>query len=54
MGAREMERVVEQWQMEVKELRQRMILAPTPRQRKRWYAIKLLAKAGWQRRRRRT
>ena len=29
--------------MEVKDLRRRMILAPTPRERERWYAILLLA-----------
>ena len=46
MGVREMERFLEQWQMEVKDLRRRMILAPTPRERERWYAILLLAQ-GW-------
>ena len=30
MGVREMERFLEQWQMEVKDLRRRMILAPRP------------------------
>ena len=44
MGVREMERFLEQ--MEVKDLRRRMILAPTPRERERWYAILLLAQ-GW-------
>ena len=33
MGVRAMERFLEQWQMEVKDLRRRMILAPTPRER---------------------
>ena len=33
MGVREIERFLEQWQMEVKDLRRRMILAPTPRER---------------------
>ena len=46
MGVRAMERFLEQWQMEVKDLRRRMILAPTPRERERWYAILLLAQ-GW-------
>ena len=46
MGVREMERVLEQWQMEDKDLRRRMILAPTPRERERWYAILLLTQ-GW-------
>ena len=33
MGVREIDRSLEQWQMEVKDLRHRMILAPTPRER---------------------
>ena len=43
MGVREIERFLEQWQMEVKDLRRRKILAPTPRERERWYAILLVA-----------
>ena len=46
MGVREIERFLEQWQMEVKDLRRWMIRAPTPRERERWYAILLLAQ-GW-------
>ncbi len=46
MGVREMERFLEQWQMDAKALRRRMILAPTPRERERWYAILLLTQ-GW-------
>ena len=46
MGVREMDRFLEQWQMDAKALRRRMILAPTPRERERWYAILLLAQ-GW-------
>ena len=46
MGVSEMERFLEQWQMEVKDLPRRMILAPTPRERERWYAMLLLAQ-GW-------
>ena len=42
MGVREIDRSLEQWQMGVKDLRRRMILAPTPRERERWYAILLL------------
>ena len=42
-GVREIDRSLEQWQMGAKDLRQRMILAPTPRERERWYAILLLA-----------
>ena len=46
IGVREIGRFLEQWQMEVKDLRRRMILAPTPRERERCYAILLLAQ-GW-------
>ena len=46
MAVREIERFLEQSQMEVKDLRRRMILAPTPRERERWYAMLLLAQ-GW-------
>ena len=46
MGVREIGRSLEQWQMEVKDLRRRMILASTPRERERWYAMLLLAQ-GW-------
>ena len=41
MGVREIDRCLEQWQMKIKDLRRRMILAPTPRER--WYALLLLA-----------
>ena len=46
MGVREMERFLEQWQMDARDLRRRMILAPTPRERERWHALWLLAQ-GW-------
>ena len=46
MGARDMDRYLEQWQMDAQDLRRRMILAPTPRERERWYAMLLLAQ-GW-------
>ncbi len=46
MGVREIDRSMEQWRMEVKDLRRRMILARTPRERERWYAMLLLAQ-GW-------
>ena len=39
MGVREIDWSLEQWQMGVKDLRRRMVLAPTPRERERWYAI---------------
>ena len=43
MGVREIGRLLEQWQMGAKDLQRRMILAPTPRERERWYAMLLLA-----------
>ena len=46
MGVREMERFLEQWQMDARDLRRRLILSPTPRERERWYAMLLLAQ-GW-------
>ncbi len=52
MSVREIEGFLEQWQLEVKDLRRRMILAPTPRERERWYTILLWPKAGRHRGRR--
>ena len=46
MGWREIERSLEQWQMGVKDVQRRMILAPTTRERERWNANLLLAQ-GW-------
>ena len=46
MGVREIDRSLKQWQMGTKDLRRRMILAPTPRERERWYALLLLTQ-GW-------
>ena len=46
MSVREMERFLEQWRMDARDLRRRMILAPTPRERERWYDLLLLAQ-GW-------
>ena len=46
MGVREKERFLEQWRMDAMDLRRRVILAPTPRERERWYAILLLVQ-GW-------
>ena len=43
MGVRDISCSLERWQMGVKGLRRRMILAPTPRERERWYAILMLA-----------
>ena len=42
MGVREIGRFLEQWQMDARDLRRRMILSPTPRERERWYAMLLL------------
>ena len=46
MGGRDLDRYLEQWQMNGKDLRRRMILSPTPGERERWYAMLLLA-PGW-------
>ncbi len=46
MGVREIDRFLEQWQMDARDLHRRIILSPTPRGRERWHAIWLLAQ-GW-------
>ena len=46
MGVREIHRSLEQWELGVKDVQRRMILAPTPRERERWHALWLLAQ-GW-------
>ena len=46
LGMREISGILEQWGMVVRDLPRRLILAPTPRERERWYAISLLAQ-GW-------
>ena len=46
MGVRAIERFLEQWQMDGRDLRRRMIWSPTPRERERWYALLLLTQ-GW-------
>ena len=46
MGVREIDRFLEQWEMNVRDVYRRTILAPTPRGRERWQAIWLLAQ-GW-------
>ena len=43
MGVRDIEQFLERWEMDVPGVRRRMILAPAPRERERWYAIMLLA-----------
>ncbi len=46
MGARDIDGFLEQWGMDAKALRRRMILGSRPRERERWYALLLLAQ-GW-------
>ena len=46
MGVREIDRFLEQWQMDARDLRRRMVLASTPREWERWQALWLLAQ-GW-------
>ena len=46
MSVRGIERLLEQWEMDVKDVHRRVILAPTPRERERWHAVWLLAQ-GW-------
>ena len=46
LSVREMERFLEQWQMDARDLRRRMIRSPTPREREGWYALLLLS-PGW-------
>ena len=43
MGLREIDRFLEHWQMDARDLHRRLILAPAPRERERWHAIWLLA-----------
>ena len=46
MGVRDMDQFLERWEMDVPDVRRRMILAPVPRERERWYALWLLTQ-GW-------
>ena len=46
MGVREIKGFLEQWRMDATDLRRRMIMSPTPRERERWYALWLLNQ-GW-------
>ena len=46
MGVRDIGLILRQWQMDARDLRRRLILAPTPRERERWHALWLLAQ-GW-------
>ena len=44
MGVKDMNQFLERWEMDVRGMRRRMILAPVPRER--WYALWLLTQ-GW-------
>ena len=46
VSVRQIDRFLELWQMDARDLHRRLILAPTPRERERWHAIWLLAQ-GW-------
>ena len=46
MSVKEIDQLLEQWEMNVRDLHRRVILAPTPRERERWHAVWLLAQ-GW-------
>ena len=46
MGMRDIGQILERWQLDVGEVRRRMYLASTPRERERWHALWLLA-LGW-------
>ncbi len=46
MGMRDIAQLLERWQLDVGDVRERMYRAPTPRERERWHALWLLAQ-GW-------
>jgi hypothetical protein len=41
-----MNELLERWELDVRQVRERMYRAPTPRERERWHALWLLAR-GW-------
>ena len=41
-----MQEVLERWKLDVRQVREQMYRAPTPRERERWHALWLLAR-GW-------
>ncbi len=45
-GMRDIVQLLERWQLDVGDLRERMYRASTPRERERWHALWLLAQ-GW-------
>ena len=46
MGMMDVAQLLERWQLNVGDVRERMYRAPTPRERERWHALWLLAQ-GW-------
>ena len=46
MGMRGIDRFLEQWEMNARDLHRRMILAPTPRELECWHALWLWRKDG--------
>ena len=46
LGMRDIVQLLEGWQLDVGEVRERMYRSPTPRERERWHALWLLAQ-GW-------
>ncbi len=46
LGRRDIVQLLERWQLDVGDVRERMYRAPTPRERERWHALWLLAQ-GW-------
>ncbi len=46
LGMRDIVQLLERWQLNVGDVRERMYRAPTPRERERWHGLWLLAQ-GW-------
>ena len=46
LGMKDIRRLLERWQLDVGDVRERMYRAPTPRERERWHGLWLLAQ-GW-------
>ncbi len=46
MGMRDIAQLLERWQLDISDVRERMYRSPTPRERERWHALWLLAQ-GW-------
>ena len=53
MSVREIDQLLEKWEMSVRDLHRRVILAPTPRERERWQPSGCWPKVGRHRPRRR-